>query len=135
MPELGRWVWTTFNSFQWDLDYTNPEVFGAMAEVMLALAAVGVDVLRLDAVPFLWKRKGTDCQNQPEVHLLVQAFRAALRIAAPAVALKAEAIVSPRELVSYLGVGRHEGKECDLAYHNVLMVLLWSSLASGAWRS
>jgi amylosucrase len=126
-----RWVWTTFNSFQWDLDYANPEVFVAMTEAMLALANVGVDVLRLDAAPFLWKRLGTNCQNQPEVHELLQAFRAALRIAAPAVAFKAEAIVAPRELVPYLGVGKHEGKECDLAYHNVLMVLLWSALASG----
>src|SRR3954452_3193362 len=125
-----RWVWTTFNAFQWDLDYTNPEVFVAMTEAMLALANVGVDVLRLDAAPFLWKRLGTNCQNQPEVHELLQAFRSALRIAAPAVAFKAEAIVAPRDLVPYLGVGKHEGKECDLAYHNVLMVLLWSALAS-----
>ena len=130
-PGLERWVWTTFNAYQWDLDYTNPEVFRAMAEAMLGLASAGVDVLRLDAVPFLWKRKGTNGQNQPEVHELLQAFRAAMRIAAPAVAFKAEAIVSPRDLVGYLGTGRHEGKECDLAYHNVLMVLGWSALASG----
>ena len=131
VPELDCWLWTTFNAYQWDLDYSNPEVFRAMAEVMLGLAQSGVDVLRLDAVPFLWKRKGTDCQNQPEVHDLLQAFRAALRIAAPAVAFKAEAIVAPHQLVTYLGTGRHAGRECDLAYHNVLMVSLWSSLASG----
>jgi amylosucrase len=131
VDELQRWVWTTFNEFQWDLDYTNPAVFRATAEAMLGLANAGVDVLRLDAVPFLWKRKGTDSQNQPEVHQLLQALRAAMRIAAPGVAFKAEAIVSPRELVRYLGAGRHEGKECDLAYHNVLMVLGWSALASG----
>src|SRR3954447_15497164 len=131
VEELGRWVWTTFNDYQWDLDYTNPEVFRAMAEVMLDLAAVGVDVLRLDAVPFLWKRTGTNSQNQPEVHDVLQACRALVRIVAPGVAFKAEAIVSPRDLVGYLGAGRHEGKECDLAYHNVLMVLLWSALASG----
>jgi amylosucrase len=98
---------------------------------MLGLAQVGVDVLRLDAAPFLWKRLGTNCQNQPEVHELLQAFRAVFRIAAPAVAFKAEAIVAPGDLLPYLGVGKHEGKECDLAYHNVLMVLLWSALASG----
>ena len=132
VEELDRWVWTTFNEFQWDLDYTNPAVFRAMAEAMLGLANAGVDVLRLDAVPFLWKRKGTDSQNQPEVHQLLQSFRAAMRIAAPGVAFKAEAIVSPRELVRYLGAGRHEGKECELAYHNVLMVLGWSALASGS---
>src|SRR3954453_2437373 len=130
VPELERWVWTTFNDYQWDLDWSNPEVFVAMAGVILGLATAGVDVLRLDAVPFLWKRRGTDCQNQPEVHELVQALRAAVRIAAPGVAFKAEAIVSPRQLVAYLGTGKHEGKECDLAYHNVLMVLLWSALAS-----
>src|SRR6478609_714384 len=129
--EHSSWVWTTFNAYQWDLDYTNPDVFVAMAEAMLGLARVGVDVLRLDAAPFLWKRMGTNCQNQPEVHELLQAFRAAMRIAAPAVAFKAEAIVAPRDLVPYLGTGKHEGKECDLAYHNVLMVLLWSALASG----
>jgi amylosucrase len=131
VPELGRWVWTTFNEYQWDLDYTNPEVFVAMARVVLDLANAGVDVLRLDAVPFLWKRLRTDCQNQPEVHQLLQALRAVARIAAPAVAFKAEAIVSPAQLVTYLGTGRHEGKECDLAYNNVLMALLWSALASG----
>jgi len=130
-PALERWVWTTFNAYQWDLDYSNPEVFRAMAEAMLGLAGAGVDVLRLDAVPFLWKRRGTNCQNQPEVHELLQAFRALVRIAAPAVAFKAEAIVSPHDLVGYLGTGRHQGKECDLAYHNVLMVLVWSALASG----
>jgi amylosucrase len=122
--EHSCWLWTTFNTYQWDLDYTNPDVFVAMASAMLSLAAVGVDVLRIDAAPFLWKRLGTNCQNQPEVHMLLGAFRAALRIAAPAVALKAEAIVAPRDLVPYLD-------ECDLAYHNVLMVLLWSTLASG----
>jgi amylosucrase len=131
VPELGRWVWTTFNEYQWDLDYRNPEVFRAMAQVILDLADVGVDVLRLDAVPFLWKRKGTDCQNQPEVHQLLQALRAVARIAAPAVAFKAEAIVAPDQLVTYLGSGRHQGKECELAYNNVLMALLWSALASG----
>ena len=131
VPGLGRWVWTTFNTYQWDLDYTNPAVFRAMAEVVLELADAGVDVLRLDAVPFLWKRIGTDCQNQPEVHELLQALRAVARIAAPAVGFKAEAIVAPRQLVTYLGTGRHQAKECDLAYNNVLMALLWSALASG----
>src|SRR3954471_7575479 len=130
VPELERWVWTTFNEYQWDLDWSNPEVFVAMAGVILDLAAAGVDGVRLEAVPFLWKRRGADCTNQPEVHDLLQALRSVVRIAAPGVAFKAEAIVSPHQLVAYLGVGRHEGKECDLAYHNVLMVLLWSALAS-----
>jgi amylosucrase len=101
-----------------------------MLRTMLDLANRGIDVLRLDAVPFLWKRMGTDCQNQPEAHLLVQAFRALTRLAAPGLALKAEAIVSPDLLAQYLGAHDRFRPECDLAYDNQLMVMLWSSLAT-----
>ncbi len=129
VPDLG-WVWTSFHDYQWDLNYANPAVFRAMLGTMLALANRGIDVLRLDAAPFLWKRMGTDCQNQPEAHLLVQAFRALARLAAPGLALKAEAIVSPEMLVQYLGGYDRFRPECDLAYDNQLMVMLWSSLAT-----
>jgi amylosucrase len=129
VPECERWVWTTFNDYQWDLDYSNPDVFAEMFGVICHLANVGVEVLRLDAVAFMWKRLGTNCQNQPEVHLLLQAWRALTRIVAPGVILLAEAIVSPDDLVGYLGQGEGAGKECELAYHNVLMVSLWSALA------
>lgn len=128
--EVGAWVWTTFNSFQWDLDWSNPEVFAALAEVVLFLANLGVEVLRLDAIAFLWKRMGTDCRNQPEVHAITRALRGLTRIAAPAVALQAEAIVGPEDLVGYFGSGADHGKLCDLAYHNSLMVHTWSTLAS-----
>ena len=128
----GAWVWTTFNSYQWDLNWSNPDVFCELLDVILFLANVGVDCLRLDAIAFLWKRMGTSCQNQPEVHDIVQALRAAVRIAAPGVIFKAEAIVAPEELPAYLGTGRHAGKVCDLAYHNSLMVQLWSALATGS---
>jgi amylosucrase len=127
----GAWVWTTFNTFQWDLDWSNPDVFCELLDVVLYLANLGVDCLRLDAVAFLWKRLGTSCQNQPEVHAIVQALRAATRIAAPSVIFKAEAIVAPEDLPAYLGRGAHAGKVCDLAYHNNLMVQLWSALATG----
>ncbi|HEX2914735.1 MAG TPA: alpha-amylase family protein [Chloroflexia bacterium] len=130
MAGTGKWVWTTFNEFQWDLNYTNPAVFQGMLGYMLYLANRGVDVLRLDAVPFMWKRMGTDCENQPEVHDLLQAFRALVRIVSPSVIFKAEAIVPPYQLVNYLGLGRHTGKECEIAYNNSLMVLIWSALAS-----
>ena len=129
VPGLG-WVWTSFHEYQWDLNYANPAVFRAMLGTMLDLANRGIDVLRLDAVPFLWKRMGTDCQNQPEAHLLVQAFRALTRLAAPGLALKAEAIVSPDLLAQYLGAHDRFRPECDLAYDNQLMVMLWSSLAT-----
>ncbi|MFC3687808.1 amylosucrase [Aquipuribacter hungaricus] len=128
--ELDAWVWTTFNSWQWDVDWSNPDVFVAYLEVVCHLANLGVDVLRLDAIAFLWKRLGTACQNEPEVHAITRALRAALRVVAPGVLLKAEAIVGPRDLVPYLGTGRHHGKVSDLAYHNSLMVQVWSMLAS-----
>ena len=102
---------------------------------MIHLANAGVDVLRLDAVAFTWKRLGTNCQNQPEAHLIAQVYRALMAIAAPAVLLKAEAIVAPGDLLPYLGVHRLERAECHLAYHNQLMVMLWSSLAVGRRRA
>ena len=130
-PELQAWVWTTFNSWQWDVDWSNPEVFVEYADLVLFLANLGVEIFRLDAVAFLWKRLGTNCQNQPEVHAITQALRALARIACPAVAFKAEAIVGPADLVHYLGQGHHHGKVSDLAYHNTLMVQVWSMLAAG----
>ena len=128
--ELSGWVWTTFNAWQWDLAWDNPDVFCEFAELVCFLANKGVECLRLDAIAFLWKRLGTDCQNQPEVHAVTSALRAVARIAAPALVFKAEAIVGPPQLVPYLGVGRHAGKVSDLAYHNSLMVQIWSSLAA-----
>ncbi len=128
--DLDRWVWTTFNPWQWDLDWSNPDVFVEMLGVILRLANRGVDVLRLDAVPFMWKQLGTTCQNLPEVHLLLQALRGLLAIAAPATIVKGEAIVAPDDLVPYQGVGERLTTECDLLYHNQLMVQGWSSLAA-----
>ncbi len=128
--EAQGWVWTTFNAFQWDLNWANPDVFAEFADLILFLANNGVEVLRLDAIAFIWKEMGTDCQNEPPVHDITQALRAVLRIVAPACALKAEAIVGPQDLISYLGQGRHFGKVSDLAYHNSVMVQLWGALAS-----
>lgn len=128
--DIDRWVWTTFNEHQWDLNWANPRVFLEMASIMLFLANRGVDVLRFDAVAFMWKRMGTRCQSEPEVHVILRALRAACRIAAPAVIHLEEAIVGPAEMISYLGQGEHTGKEGNLAYHNSLMVQIWSSLAA-----
>jgi amylosucrase len=126
----GGWVWTTFWPYQWDLDYTNPEVTLAMLGEITWLANRGVDVFRMDAVPFMWKRLGTSCQNQPEGHRLLQLLHALTRLAAPGVVFKAEAIVAPDDLVQYLGAHDRYRPECELAYHNQLMVLLWSGLAT-----
>ena len=124
-PEIDSWVWTTFNSFQWDLNYSNPVVFARMAEEMLFLANSGAEVLRLDAVAFAWKRLGTPSESLPEVHLLVKAFNAVARIAAPALLFKSEAIVHPDEVLSYISPD-----ECQLSYNPLLMALLWESLAT-----
>lgn len=128
--ELNGWVWTTFNDYQWDLDWSNPEVLLEFVDIILFLANHGVEIIRLDAIAFLWKRLGTNCQNQPEVHHLTRVLHSAARVVAPAVAFKAEAIVGPADLIHYLGTGVHYGKVSDMAYHNSLMVQLWSSLAS-----
>jgi amylosucrase len=126
----GGWVWTTFWPYQWDLDYTNPAVTLAMLGEITWLANRGVDVFRMDAVPFMWKRLGTNCQNQPEGHRLLQLLHSLTRLAAPGVVFKAEAIVAPDDLVPYLGGHERYRPECELAYHNQLMVLLWSGLAT-----
>jgi glycosidase len=125
LPEINRWVWTTFHTFQWDLNYTNPAVFNSMVSEMLFLANLGVEVLRLDAVAFIWKRMGTSCENLPEAHLLIQAFNASARIAAPALLFKSEAIVHPDEVARYIHL-----TECQLSYNPLQMALLWNSLAT-----
>ena len=133
-PDMKKWVWTTFNEHQWDLNWSNPRVFLEIVRIMLFLANKVVEIVRLDAVAFMWKRMGTRCQNEPEVHQLLQALRAASRIVAPALIHKEEAIVAPKDLIPYLGQGRHSGREGNLAYHNSLMVQFWSSLATRETR-
>lgn len=123
--KIRKWVWTTFYNYQWDLNYENPAVFNAMAGEILFLANQGVEILRLDAVAFLWKRLGTSSQNQPEAHIIIQAFNALVKIAAPAMAFKSEAIVHPDEVSKYIGE-----EECQLSYNPQLMALLWNTLAT-----
>jgi amylosucrase len=124
-PEIGKWVWTTFHSYQWDLNYRNPVVFERMAEEALFLANIGVEVLRLDAVAFTWKEMGTNCENLSEAHMLIQAMNALARMAAPALLFKSEAIVHPDEVVRYI-----DPNECQLSYNPLLMALLWEALAT-----
>jgi glycosidase len=121
----GGWVWTTFHAYQWDLNYANPAVFNRMAEEMLFLANQGVEVIRLDAVAFIWKEMGTGCENLPGAHTLIRAFNAAARLAAPALLFKSEAIVHPDDVVKYI-----DPQECQISYNPLLMALLWNSLAT-----
>ena len=120
-----RWVWTTFHRFQWDLNYANPEVFHAMAGEMLFLANQGAQVLRLDAVAFIWKQLGSTCESQPPVHDLLRAFRAVAALAAPAVEFKSEAIVHPDEVIRYV-----HPEQCALSYNPLQMALTWEALAT-----
>ncbi len=122
---VRRWVWTTFNGFQWDLNYSNPAVFRAMLEEMFFIANTGVQVLRLDAVAFIWKEMGTSCENLPQAHLLIQAFNLLASIAAPSLVFKSEAIVHPDDVVKYI-----DPRECQISYNPTLMALLWESLAT-----
>lgn len=124
-PEIARWVWTTFHSYQWDLNYANPAVFNRMAEEMLFLANQGVEIIRLDAVAFTWKELGTSCENLPGAHILIRTFNAVARIASPALLFKSEAIVHPDDVVKYI-----DPDECQLSYNPLLMALLWNSLAT-----
>ncbi|MFN2150504.1 MAG: amylosucrase [Anaerolineales bacterium] len=123
--DVKSWIWTTFHEYQWDLNYTNPAVFNRMSEEMLFLANQGVEVLRLDAVAFIWKKLGTGCENLPEAHTLIQAFNTVARIASPALLFKSEAIVHPDEVARYIS-----SQECQLSYNPLLMALLWNSLAT-----
>ncbi|MFM6977940.1 MAG: alpha-amylase family protein [Micrococcales bacterium] len=128
--DLNGYVWTTFNNYQWDVNWSNPNIFCEYADIIANLANHGVDCLRLDAIAFIWKRLGTNCQNQDEVHSITQALRAFTRIFAPSMIFKAEAIVGPAQVGAYLGEGERAGKVSDLAYHNSLMVQIWSAIAS-----
>ena len=123
--EINRWVWTTFHSYQWDLNYHNPVVFQRMVEEMLFLANQGVEILRLDAVAFTWKRLGTASENLPEAHMLIRAMNALARMAAPSLLFKSEAIVHPDDVARYIDPG-----ECQISYNPTLMALLWEALAT-----
>lgn len=121
----GRWVWATFHTYQWDLNYSNPDVFRAMAGEMLFLANQGVEILRMDAVAFIWKQLGTPCENLPEAHTLLQAFNAVCRLAAPSLLFKSEAIVHPDDVALYI-----DPAECQLSYNPLQMALIWEAMAT-----
>lgn len=130
IPELDKWVMTVFNNFQWDLNYTNPRVFIEMLDVILYLGNQGIDILRLDALAFMWKKIGTTSQNLDEAHRIIKALKACSRITAPGVLFLAEAIVTPPEIIKYFGEVDTTSNECDIAYNATLMTLLWDSMAT-----
>ena len=130
--EMGKWVNTTFHTYQWDLNYANPAVFISMMESMLRLANLGVEVLRIDAVPYIWKELGTSCRNLPQVHIIVRMVRLILEMVCPAVILKGEVVMAPKELAAYFGTP--EKPECHMLYGVSTMVNLWGALAAADTR-
>ena len=129
-PETGKWVMTVFNHYQWDLNYSNPAVLIEMVDIILFWANKGVDILRLDAVAFLWKKIGSTCQNEREAHLILQLLKDCCQVTAPGVIFIAEAIVSPTEIIKYFGEDAINAKECEIAYNANLMALLWDAVAT-----
>ena len=129
--EMGKWVMTVFHSYQWDLNYTNPMVFREMMENILFYGNLGVDLLRIDAPAFIWKKTGTSSQNLPEAHTLLRLIKQCVQVATPGMALLGEAIVAPKEIMKYFGTGEFIAQECDFAYNATQMALQWDMLASG----
>ena len=134
IKECDKWVMTVFHKYQWDINYKNPQVFVEMLDTIFFYANLGVDILRIDAPAFIWKEKGTTCQNLPQAHTILQLIKQCVQIAAPGMALLGEAIVAPHEIMKYFGTGDKEAKECDYAYNATQMALQWDALATGDVR-
>jgi amylosucrase len=127
---MGQWVMTVFNNYQWDLNYNNPAVFIEMLDIILFWSNQGADIIRLDAVAFLWKKIGTSCQNEHEAHLVLQLMKDCCQVTAPGVLFIAEAIVAPVEIAKYFGEDAIIAKECEIAYNATFMALLWDAVAT-----
>ncbi len=134
IPECNKWVMTVFHHYQWDLNYSNPDVFVEMLDTIFFFANLGVDILRIDAPAFIWKQPGTTSQNLPQAHTLLRLIKLCVQVAAPGMALLGEAIVAPNEIMKYFGTGRFRARECDVAYNATQMALLWDALATGDIR-
>ena len=132
VEEMKKYVCSSFHPYQWDLNYRNPAVFNDMAAAMLHLANLGVEVLRIDATPYLWKELGTTCRNLPQVHTIMRMIRLITETVCPGVILKGEVVMAPRELAPYFGTP--DKPECHLLYNSSTMCTQWSALASGDVR-
>lgn len=132
LPEIGHYVLTTFYPYQWDLNYGNPRVFNEMMYNFLYLANQGMDVIRIDAVPYIWKELGTSCRNLPQVHTIVRMMRMIGEIVCPSVVLLGEVVMEPEKVVPYFGTV--EKPECHMLYNVTTMATTWNSVATGDTR-
>ncbi len=130
--EAQKVVMTTFYTYQWDLNYANPQVFNDMTDNMLYLCNQGVDIVRLDAVPYIWKALGTNCRNLPQVHILVRMMRMVCEIVCPGTLLLGEVVMEPSKVVPYFGTV--EKPECHLLYNVTTMASIWHTVAVGDVR-
>ena len=126
--EAQKVVMTTFYPYQWDLNYANPTVFNDMTDNLLNLCNHGVDIIRLDAVPYIWKSLGTNCRNLPQVHTLVRMMRMVCEIVCPGTLLLGEVVMEPSKVVPYFGTV--EKPECHLLYNVTTMASIWHTVAS-----
>jgi glycosidase len=127
-PQIKKFVFKSFSEFQWDLNFANPKVMEEIIDIFLFLANIGVRMIRLDAIPFVWKELGTTCRNLPMVHQIMHLFQLIKAYVAPGVAILGEAIVEPHEIYKYFGT--EKAKECDVLYNATMMVNIWEALAT-----
>ncbi|MGB7595327.1 MAG: alpha-amylase family protein [Erysipelotrichaceae bacterium] len=126
--EINKYVFTSFSHFQWDLNFSNPDVFNGMSDNMLYLANMGINMLRLDAIPFMWKEVGTSCRNLKPIHTLLKMLNLIKEIVCPSLVLLGEAIVEPEQIVTYFG--DDVSTECEVMYNANLMVDVFNSFAT-----
>ncbi len=128
LPECGHHVMTTFYPYQWDLNYGNPRVFNEMMANYLYLANRGIDIIRIDAVPYIWKELGTQCRNLKQVHTIVRMMRMIGEIVCPSVLLLGEVVMEPAKVVPYFGTV--EKPECHMLYNVTTMATTWHTVAT-----
>ena len=128
LPELGHYVMTTFYPYQWDLNYRNPRVFNEMMYNFLYLANQGMDIIRIDAVPYIWKELGTNCRNLPQVHTIVRMMRMIGEIVCPGIVLLGEVVMEPDKVAPYFGTV--EKPECHMLYNVTTMATTWHTVAT-----
>lgn len=128
LTDINKIVMTTFYPFQWDLNYANPMVFNDMTDNLLYLANRGVDIIRLDAIPYIWKQLGTNCRNLPQVHILTRIMNIACRIVCPSVLLLGEVVMEPSKVIPYFGGA--DSPQCDMLYNVTTMATMWHTLAT-----
>jgi maltose alpha-D-glucosyltransferase / alpha-amylase len=124
-PEAGQFYWHRFFSHQPDLNFDNPRVVSALIQVMKRWLDTGVDGFRLDAIPYLCERDGTNNENLPETHTIIKRLRAELDAYAKGKVLLAEANQWPEDVQEYFG----NGDECQMAYHFPLMPRIYMAIA------